>query len=164
MSPLLIGAMGGAVVAVAYSALARGKPHALTADGGAIGPSWIMWGTALGAPLSAAACTYAYVTSGQLPSLLLAIFLGPAGLWVAYTTLPVFHLSWNDEGVTGASSAFFSPQRLTIAWRDVRGFAPTLAGSIRLEATDGRRIYWSRGFSGHALPIQELRQLRPDLS
>ena len=164
MNSALIGAIAGVLVVAAISFLARGKPLRLTANGGEIGPSWIMRATALGALLMAAAATYGYLTSGQSAALILAICFGFGGIWVAYTTLPIFRLSWNDEGITGPTSSLFAPTRVTIAWSEVRSVAPTLAGSIRLEAIDGRCIYWSTAFSGHALPLQELRQRRPDLS
>ena len=129
MNPALIGAVAGILVVAAVSFLAKGKPRRMSADGGEIGPSWIMRATGVAGLLMAIAAAYGFITSGQFAALLLAIGFGLAGFWVAYTTLPVFRLSWNNEGITGATSSLFAPQRVTIAWTDVRGVAPTLAGS-----------------------------------
>lgn len=90
----------------------------------------------------------------------LALFMGPS--------LTHMHdLAWNDFGVEGPSRLFglgLGLGRTHIRWQEIGAVGSTITSYWFIQATDGRRIYWSYLYPGYSSFNARLRAKRPDLT
>lgn len=75
-------------------------------------------------------------------------------------------VNWGLEGVNGASKMFgpsLGRSRTTIKWQEISTSGVTATQYWYIESTDGRRVYWSYLYRGHAKFRDEIQARRPDI-
>lgn len=150
-----------AIVLLSWSAVSQ-KSNQIAPREGSVCAGWEMWFTSLGSLAMSVACVVVFAATDQTPALFLSAFFALGGVFVGYISLPVFTVSWDDNGICGAS-LMWPTRRILIAWDDVEQSTSTLASTIRIRGRDGRSIEWSTAFPGHMIPLIALGNRRPDL-
>ncbi len=89
----------------------------------------------------------------------LTIFMGPS--------LTHRHdVSWNPKEITGPSRLFgpsLGYSRTTIRWNDIASTGKTATDYWFIQASDGRRIYWSYLYPGYGRFVESLKLNRPQI-
>ncbi len=79
----------------------------------------------------------------------------------------VHDVNWNDEYVEGASKLFgptLSKKRTRIKWSEIVNLGETSTQYWYLESVDGRKIYWSYLYMGHAVFAEAIERNCPGIS
>lgn len=90
----------------------------------------------------------------------LALFMGPS-------LTHIHDLAWNDLEVEGPSRLFglgLGLSRTSILWHEIGAVGSTITSYWFIQATDGRRVYWSYLYPGYGSFSARLRAKRPDLT
>jgi hypothetical protein len=153
--------------------LARSKPLSDGVDGGVIRPErWTALLTVLGGLglffLPAYRWATTVQTDGQKAAEGFCMLLGLAvAAFMAPSLTSIHAVAWNDEGVSGPSSRFGPTLGLSkahIRWDEIARVGRTLTGYWFVEATDGRRVYWSYLYKGYGAFDKALHAHCPSLA
>jgi hypothetical protein len=148
--------------------LRRSRPAALVGGAGTIRPDlWSAWLTVFGglAMVLAAAWAVLYgnggwaAVGGAVLGIAIAGFMSPS-----VTSIHAVH--WNEDGVEGPARMFgptLGRARTEIAWSEIVKTGKTITGYWFVEASDGRRVYWSYLYKGYGALVVALHNHRPSL-
>ncbi|MEQ1820219.1 MAG: hypothetical protein ABL871_16575 [Terricaulis sp.] len=150
-------------IGIATFLLAKAKPKVRNDAGLAVRPTLLIPAVGLLCFAMAAFCLYGFVTSGVLLPLGLAIGFALGGAFLTNMLRSVFVVSCDQIGITGPNSTLLAPRQQSIAWTEVSRIAASWTGSLFVEATDGRRIYFGTTYAGYAHLVEEIYRHRPDL-
>jgi hypothetical protein len=160
VTPLVISLLSGVI--------GKSRPEKLQQGSGTISPERIS--AALTVAVSAA------IAAGGIVALFAGLWAVGAGALViglclggfmAPSLTHVHDVSWSPEGVEGPSSLFgptLGLKRESIAWPDIATTGVTSSGYWFVQASDGRRVYWSYLHKGHRALADALIAHRPDLT
>jgi len=87
--------------------------------------------------------------------------------FMAPSLTDAYNVSWTSQAIQGPSRLFglaLGTKRTTIAWRDIRKSGITSTRYWYVEASDGRRVYWSYLYPGYAALTVALRHHCPQLA
>ena len=86
---------------------------------------------------------------------------------MAPSLFSVHAVHWTEQGVEGPANLFgptLGRKRTFIAWSEIGDLGETPTQDWYLVAQDGRRIYWSCLYKGHAALGRAPTRHRPDFS
>jgi hypothetical protein len=133
----------------------RAKPLALSDQAGSIRPGrGTAWFTVVGGiAMFALGAGAAILSDGGWSGVFLALMGAASAGFMAPSLTSIHTVNWNADEIEGPSNLFgptLGSKRTAIKWADIVKVGGTFTGYDYVEARDGRRVYWSYLYNGHA--------------
>jgi hypothetical protein len=166
---LIVVAVVTALVIGGLSALLRrSRPANFTRGAGAIRPDlWSAWLTVVGGVAMSAAGAWAwlYGNGGAAAAGMAVLGVAVAG-FMAPSVTSIHAVYWNEDGIEGPANLFgptLGRSRTQIAWHEIVETGKTITGYRFVEASDGRRVYWSYLYKGYGALVTALQSHCPSV-
>lgn len=172
MSGLLHALLVGLLTALLIGGLARlirgGKPATLDQAVGTIQPErWSAWITIIvGALIFVGGLWFSIQSGGGWGAAAMALIGATIAGFMAPSATSIHAVHWDNEGIEGPSDLFgltLGLARTKIAWGDIVSTGSTVTSYWYVEATDGRRVYWSFLYKGYGALLAALETRCPSL-
>lgn len=150
--------LAAVVIAALMRSSRQSAPHLLTSTKGRIAPGKISAAIVVTMGFLTAVAGLAFVLYGEPAEVFTGFVLLITGLPCAGFMAPSLthwhDVRWNSEGIEGPSRPFgptLALSRTFIHWKDVVSTGETKMTYRFIQSEDGRRIYWSYLYRGHAM-------------